>query len=60
MSGVKTRRRGESDHRFWYEVGTDNKLTRILRVDNGKRSWFWGFREGDSYREIPKDKTILR
>lgn len=60
MGGVKTRRIGECVHRFWYEVGTDNKLTRILHVDNGKRSWIWGFREGDLYREVPNNKIVLR
>jgi len=60
MGGVKTRRRGESNHRYWYETGTDNRLTRILRIVGGKRTWIWGAKEGDWYREVHKDKTVLR
>ena len=60
MGGVKTRRRGESVHRFWYEKGTDTKLTRVLRITNGKKSWFWAVRDGDNYREVPSDKCELK
>ena len=60
MGAVKTRRHGVSIHRYWYEAGTDNRLTRILRVDRGKRSWFWGVREDNWYREVPKNKPVLR
>jgi len=60
MGGVKTRRQSESNHRYWYEKGTDNKLTRVLRFTNGKRSWFWALREGAEYREIPSDKCVLK
>ena len=60
MGGVKTRRRGESVHRFWYEKDTDTKLTRVLRITNGKKSWFWAVRDGDNYREVPSDKCELK
>lgn len=60
MGGVKTRRRGESAHRYWYKKGTDEKLTRILRVTEGKRTWHWGAREGDWYRVLGEHEIELR
>ena len=60
MGGVKTRRQGESNHRYWYEKGTDTKLMRVLRITNGKKSWFWAVRDGDNYREVPSDKCELK
>jgi len=60
MGGVKTRRRGESNHRFWYKRGTDEKLTRVLRVDNGKKTWFWAVRDGEWYKEVPQKECELR
>jgi len=60
MGGVKTRRRGESVHRFWYKRGTDEKLTHVLRVENGKRSWYWAIRNGENYTEVPQKDCELR
>jgi len=60
MGGVKTRRRGEHAHRFWYKRGTDTKLTHVLRVENGKRSWYWAIRNGEKYIEIPQKDCELR
>ena len=61
MAGVKTRRAGTGgQQRFWYKRGTDEKLTRVLRVDNGKRSWIWTVRDGDWYTEVPSVDCELR
>lgn len=60
MSGVKTRQQGASNHRYWYEKGTDTRLVRVLRIAGGKKSWFWAIRNGDEYREVPSDKCELK
>ena len=60
MGGVKTRRQGESNHRYWYEKGTDTKVGHVLRVANGKKSWFWAVRDGNEYREVPSDNCELK
>ena len=60
MGGVKTRRKGETTHRFWYEKGTDTKLVHVLRITNGKRSWFWAAREDNNYREVPSENCELK
>ena len=60
MGGVKTTRRGESNHRYWYEKDTDTRLVRVLRITGGKKSWFWAVRTGEEYREVPSDKCELR
>jgi hypothetical protein len=60
MGDVKRRRLGELLHRHWYEKGTDNKLTKVLRITNGKKSWIWAVRDGNDYHEVPSDKTELR
>lgn len=61
MAGVKTRRAGTGgQQRFWYKRGTDDKLTRVLRLDGGKRRFFWGIRDGDWYTEVPPVDCELR
>jgi len=61
MAGVKTTRLGSGGQaRFYYERNTDNKLTHVLIVDNGKRSWSWAVREGDDYRYIDAKDYELR
>lgn len=59
MGGVKNRR-GSSVHRYWYEARTDNKLTRIMIVDGGKKRMAWGVKESDSYRKVDKSKAVLK
>jgi len=61
MGGVKTRRAGDGGRqRFWYKRGTDVKLTHVLCVDNGKRSWYWAIREGENYTRVPQKDCELR
>ena len=59
MGGVKNRK-GSSVHRYWYEAKTDNKLTRIMIVDGGKKRMAWGVKESDSYRKVDKSKAVLK
>jgi hypothetical protein len=59
MGGVKNRK-GSSVHRYWYEARTDNKLTRIMIVDGGKKRMAWGVKESDSYRKVDKSKAVLK
>ncbi len=59
MGGIKNRK-GSSVHRYWYEAKTDNKLTRIMIVDGGKKRMAWGVKESDSYRKVDKSKAVLK
>ena len=59
MAGVKNRS-GSCVHRYWYEASTDNKLTRIMVVDKGKKRMAWGVKESDSYRKVDKSRAVLR
>ena len=59
MGGIKNRK-GSSIHRYWYEANTDNKLTRIMIVDGGKKRMAWGVKESDSYRKVDKSKAVLK
>lgn len=59
MGGVKNRK-GESVNREWYEADTDNKLTRIMVIDGGKKRMIWGVKDGNSYRLVDRSKAILK
>ena len=61
MAGAKKPHHGSGGQpRFWYERGTDNKLTHIFYVDDGKRSWRWAVRAGDNYRYLDAKERELR
>ena len=60
MGGVRRRITGETGQRSWYKKGTDVKLIRVLRVDAGKRSWFWSEKNDDSYTEVSLGNRELR
>jgi hypothetical protein len=60
MGGTKRRTAGESGQRNWYKKDSDIKLIRVLRVDQGKRSWFWSEKDNDSYNEVPPENRELR
>jgi len=59
MGGIKNRK-GSSIHRYWYEASTDEKLTRIMVVDGGKKRMAWAVKEGDSYRKVDSSKAVLK
>ena len=61
MAGVKTARSGTGGQaRFWYKRGTNDKLTRVLRMNGGKRAWIWALRDGDWYTEVKPVDCELR
>lgn len=47
-------------HKTHFEIGTDNKLVRVMNIEHGKKRMQWAVKEGETYRHVPLNHVEMR